>query len=176
MWLDTGTNTDFYCVMVKISDMKEDTNCLHREKFSLWKNGENPKVNKSSLPRMTRQFLSAFQICQSHLQLTDIKTPCNDPTFSQNHKNNKNMSYTNEGMLSMQLKRPDLFSEPVVMSKDLKVWLLQKVSVLLTRCQRAALSYAFCQNESAWEFLLKAHCRGEKENFFSSFELEPRNK
>jgi hypothetical protein len=96
--------------------------------------------------------------------------------FSQNYKNDKNVSYTNAGILSSQLKHPDLFSEPVVMSKDLKVQRLQQVSVLLARCQRAALSYVFCQNESAWEFLLKAHYRGDRENFFSSFELEPRNK
>jgi hypothetical protein len=31
-------------------------------------------------------------------------------------------------------------------------------------------------NKSDWEFLLKAHYKGERENFFGSFESEPRNK
>jgi len=38
----------------------------------------------------------------------------------------------NEGTLSCQLKYPYLFSEPAVMSKNLKVWRLKQVSVPLS--------------------------------------------
>jgi hypothetical protein len=144
--------------------MKEDTNCQHTEMLALWKNVENSKINNGSLPHMTRHFLSAFQMRTWHLQLCEIKASYNDPKFRQNYKNNKYVSYMNEGTLSCQLQYPYLFFEPSVMSKNLKVWWLKEVSVPLAWSQRAALNYIFYQNESEWEFLLKAHYKGEREN------------
>jgi hypothetical protein len=77
--------------------MKEDTNCQHREMLALWKKGENSKINNSSLPHMTQQFLCAFQMCTWYLQLCDVKASYNDPKFNQNYKNNNYVSYMNEG-------------------------------------------------------------------------------
>ncbi|XP_023288944.1 uncharacterized protein LOC105704333 [Orussus abietinus] len=43
----------------------------------------------------------------------------------------------------------------------------------LTECQKSAQKYNFPGHSLAWEFLLKARYKEDKENFFLSFKLEP---
>ncbi|XP_018312586.1 uncharacterized protein [Mycetomoellerius zeteki] len=47
------------------------------------------------------------------------------------------------------------------------------IAVWLTDCQRFALSYNFPLNSFAYEYLLKARYREDRENFFISLKLEP---
>jgi hypothetical protein len=168
-------NTLFHSVPITISDMK-DANCQHRHTSdSRKKKDEDWISNKGSLPNMIRWFLSAFQIQQSHLQSSDMRAPCNGTTFNQNSKDNENAKYVNEMTSSNLLLNVGTLFQPVLLNEDVRIQRLQKVSALLNRSQKAAAKYTFCQNALAWEFLLKAHYQEERENFFISFKLEPKN-
>ncbi|XP_029674770.1 uncharacterized protein LOC115242528 [Formica exsecta] len=56
---------------------------------------------------------------------------------------------------------------------DLKRKHVLNMAIWLTDCQRFAQSYSFPLNSFAYEFLLKARYREDRENFFISLKLEP---
>ncbi|XP_015514162.1 uncharacterized protein LOC107220195 [Neodiprion lecontei] len=48
-----------------------------------------------------------------------------------------------------------------------------EVTAWLTECQRSAQNYSYLGHSIAWEFLLKARYREDRDNFFVSLKLEP---
>ena len=64
-------------------------------------------------------------------------------------------------------------TETKMKSMDEKCRRVLEITTWMTDCQRQAQAYNFTGHSLAWEFLLKARYREDRENFFISLKLEP---
>ncbi|XP_069703188.1 uncharacterized protein [Periplaneta americana] len=159
------------------SEDAEDPNYKHQKMLDSTQKKDDDSVS-SSLPNMIRRFLSAFRMwlfSSSNVNFFRTSTDSNSCKNNQMKKDCETVINMNEATSSKLIKNLDSFFEPVFSCENIQIQRLQQISILLNRCQIAASNYAFSRNNVAWEYLLKQHYKEEKDIFFYSFNLEPRN-